>query len=346
MKRLLFSLFLLNVLAVTGNAQIVKGDMNNDGIVTMGDVVSSVNVVLGNEPKTIISYTDIVDPYLVDNSKIIGTWYKSKTETVSFNADGTTDYPEAAGFGYQPNLGRILLYDSTGLPYRKIDVAFAPGDTLFLDYVVYTRTRPDFSGSIDGHSYVDLDLPSGTLWATMNVGATKPENDGDHFTWGETAPKNEYTWETCTYSEGNYNLITKYCDNSEYGYEGFTDGMKELLPEDDAAYVNWGDNWRIPTDTMWMELVNECNWTWTTINRENGYLVSSKKSNNSIFLPASGVMYKKLIGNRTHRGYYLSRCLTNLYPNFTRMVEFGQGDHQVSSYYRYSGLSVRPVLSK
>lgn len=346
MKKLLLSFLLLHIMAVASNAQILKGDMNDDGIVTVSDVVTSVNVVLGKQPKTYISNTDIVDPYLVDNSQIIGTWYKNKDEFVSFNADNTTDYPDAVGYGYQPYLGRILLFDVSGLPFKKIDVAFAPGDTLFLDFVVYTKTRPDFSGSLDGHAYVDLDLPSGTLWATMNVGATKPENDGDHYTWGETTTKNEYTWATCTYSEGDYNLLTKYCDNSDYGYNGFTDELTELEPEDDAAYVHWGSNWRTPTEEMWAELVSECNWTWTTINRENGYLVSSKKSDNSIFIPASGVMYRNLIGNRTHHGYYLSRSFVRNNPNFINIVEFDKTIYQSSFYFRYSGLSVRPVLSK
>ena len=75
MKRILLSFLLLPIIAVTSNAQIVLGDMNRDGIVTLSDVVTSVNVVLGKQPMTTISYTDVVDPYLVDNSKIIGTWY-------------------------------------------------------------------------------------------------------------------------------------------------------------------------------------------------------------------------------------------------------------------------------
>ena len=344
MKRILLSCLLL-IIAMTSNAQILKGDMNDDGRVTMSDVVSSVNVVLGNQPKTYISINDMVDPYLVDNSKIIGTWYKSKNETITFNADNTTNYSDAVKYGYQPNLGRVLLYNSFGLPYKKVDVAFAPGDTLFLDYVVYTKTQPEFSGVIDGHGYIDLGLTSGTLWAATNIGATKPEADGEHFAWGETTTKNEYTWETYTYCEGSYDAITKYCTNSDYGYNGFTDGMDELLPEDDAAYIHWGNLWRTPSDAMWAELEAECDWVWTTLNRTNGYVVTSKVNGNSIFLPAAGVLYRNLIGNRTHHGYYLSRTLTPGYPNFIRMEEFDKTIHQNASYYRYSGLSVRPVLS-
>jgi hypothetical protein len=346
MKKVLFSLLLLFMMSVASYAQIVKGDMNDDGTLNISDVVSSVNVILGNQPMTTVSYADIVDPYLVDNSKIIGTWYKNQKEKISFNDDNTTDYSDAVGYGYQPNLGRILLYDSSGLPYKKVDVAFAPGDTLYLDFVVYTRTQPDYSGTIDGHDYVDLGLTSGTLWATMNVGATKVEDDGDHVAWGETSPKNEYTWETYKYSEGDYNLLTKYCNNSEYGYEGFVDNQKELLPEDDAACVHWGDNWRTPTDSMWIELVKECDWTWVTQNRRTGCKVSSKVNGNSIFLPAAGVMYKNLIGNRNHHGYYLSSTLNGGSPYSIRIVEFYNGGHQNVGYFRQDGLSVRPVRVK
>ena len=77
---------------------------------------------------------------------------------------------------------------------------------------------------IDGHEYVDLGLPSGTLWATCNVGADTPEGYGDYFAWGETEPKEVYSWETYKWCNGDEYSMTKYCTNSQYGYNGFTDG--------------------------------------------------------------------------------------------------------------------------
>ena len=88
------------------------------------------------------------------------------------------------------------------------------------------------------HEWVDLGLPSGTLWATCNVGANAPEEYGDYFAWGETAPKDYYDWSTYKWCKGSYNTMTKYCTNSSYGYNGFTDGKTELDPEDDAAWFN------------------------------------------------------------------------------------------------------------
>ena len=137
---------------------------------------------------------------------------------------------------------------------------------------------------IDGHEYVDLGLPSGTLWATCNVGADTPEGYGDYFAWGETAPKESYTWQTYRWCNGYFNTMTKYCTSSDYGS---IDDKTELDPEDDAAYVNWGSSWRIPTTEQQQELRNECTWTWTERNGVSGKLVTGPNGN-TIFLPAAG----------------------------------------------------------
>ena len=96
------------------------------------------------------------------------------------------------------------------------------------------------------HEYVDLGLPSGTLWATCNVGADTPESYGDYFAWGETEPKTTYDWSTYKYCVGEYDRLTKYCSDTTYGYNGFTDDLYVLQPSDDAATVNWGEGWRTP----------------------------------------------------------------------------------------------------
>ena len=88
---------------------------------------------------------------------------------------------------------------------------------------------------VSGHDYVDLGLPSGTLWATCNVGASSPEEYGDYFAWGETETKEDYGWNTYKWCEGIEFQLTKYCYDSSYGYNGFTDYKRELDLEDDAA---------------------------------------------------------------------------------------------------------------
>ena len=134
----------------------------------------------------------------------------------------------------------------------------------------------------DNHEWVDLGLPSGTLWATCNVGANAPEEYGDYFAWGETEPKEVYTWETYKWCNGNKDTLTKYC-----GSDGSVDNKTELDPEDDAAYVNWGPSWRMPTKEHQQELIDNCTWVWTTCNGVNGQLVTGPNGN-TMFLPAAG----------------------------------------------------------
>jgi len=155
------------------------------------------------------------------------------------------------------------------------------------------------------HTYVDLGLPSGTLWATCNVGANSPEEYGDYFAWGETAPKDVYNWETYKWCNGSSTSITKYCSNSSYGT---VDNKTELESEDDAAYVNWGPSWRMPTREQQRELVDNCSWTWTQQNSVNGYLVTGPNGK-SIFLPAAGIRSNESLGLVGSYGFYWSRTL-------------------------------------
>ncbi len=143
--------------------------------------------------------------------------------------------------------------------------------------------------TLNGHEYVDLGLTSGVLWATCNVGADTPEQSGYHVAWGETEVKDYYEWSSYKYGK-DWNLLTKYCNDSEFGENGFVDWKNMLDPEDDAATVHWGEGWRTPTREEIAELVNECTWEWVDSGLTSGYKISSKAAgnSNSIFLPASG----------------------------------------------------------
>ena len=140
------------------------------------------------------------------------------------------------------------------------------------------------------HEYVDLGLPSGTLWATCNVGANKSNEYGDNFAWGETEPKEDYSWETYKLCKGTDRTMTKYCINSNIGYNGFTDNLIELLPEDDAATANWGSDWQMPSIEQLNELINS-NYTTKELSQLNGtygWWITSKSNGASIFLPVEG----------------------------------------------------------
>ncbi|MBO7133570.1 MAG: hypothetical protein J6W06_05400 [Bacteroidales bacterium] len=174
------------------------------------------------------------------------------------------------------------------------------------------------SGTLNGHEYVDLGLPSGTKWATCNVGATSPKEYGDYFAWGETKPKNTYTEETYMY---------------------FSDPA--TLPSSaDAATANWGAGWRMPTKVEWEELKSKCKWTWMS----NGYKVVGPNGN-GVFLPAAGIhpgrelTYTAIIGNYWSSSLYAdnSGSACSLY--------FYSGIYDMFNYNRYYGLSVRPVCN-
>ena len=200
------------------------------------------------------------------------------------------------------------------------------------------------------HEYVDLGLPSGTLWATCNVGANSPEEYGDYFAWGETEPKGEYNWSTYRYSKGSMKTITKYCASSDYGYNGFTDGLTELLPEDDAATANWGSDWQMPSYDQCVELYNTDNTTteWTKMNGVNGRKITSKNKNNGnwIFIPAGGYFNNSKLNNAGTYADYWSRSLNTddssyaFYFYFNSSV-FGMNGGQ--GFYRSNGRTVRPV---
>ena len=112
------------------------------------------------------------------------------------------------------------------------------------------------NGTENGYAYVDLGLS--VKWATMNVGASKAEEYGDYFAWGETQPKSTYDWSMYKYCNGSSSTLTKYCNMSSYGNNGFTDNKTQLELSDDAARVNWGGSWRMPTDAEWTELYEQC----------------------------------------------------------------------------------------
>ena len=216
----------------------------------------------------------------------------------------------------------------------------------------------------NGHEYVDLGLPSGLKWATCNVGASKPEEYGDYFAWGDTVPyyssqdpltwrekKTGYNWASYTWCEGLYKTMTKYCNNGTYGYNGFTDSKTTLDPEDDAARYQWGGSWRMPTQADWQELRDNCKWDWidagnTEFGGIAGYKVTSQKEGYKdlfIFLPAAGCRLDTILNGVGAYGDYWSSSLNTDYPYSAWSVDFSSSGVNAYYNYRYGGQSVRPV---
>ena len=184
----------------------------------------------------------------------------------------------------------------------------------------------------NGHEYVDLGLS--VKWATCNVGATTPEEYGDYFAWGETEPKEDYSWTTYKWCNGTKDTQTKY---------GTVDNKTVLDKEDDAAAVHWGGNWRMPTKEEQDELREKCTWTWTIQNGVNGYKVTSKTNGNSIFLPAAGYRDGSALDYAGSVGYYWASSLYTSSPRYAYELRFDSGNVDCNKISRCSGLSVRPV---
>ena len=236
-----------------------------------------------------------------------------------------------------------FFYDGNG------SLAIGIEGTATHQWVAFDNFRLTYFGMPveDVKEFVDLGLPSGTLWATCNVGASSPEQYGKYFAWGETEPKSEYSWSTYKYCKGSNDTMTKYCLKSRDGYNGFTDGLSELLPEDDAATANWGSDWQMPSFDQIKELVNSEYTTMerTTLNDVKGTKITSKTNGKSIFLPDAGIY--RGTNFEDSWGYYWSRSL-NPYNNFyAYYVSFySTNSLDLNSYDRFYGRSVRPVCLK
>ena len=197
----------------------------------------------------------------------------------------------------------------------------------------------------NGHEWVDLGLPSGIKWATCNVGAITPEGYGDYFAWGETSPKSNYTLETYKFrTSGDSYKNVKFSKYNTKRSHGKVDNKTTLEISDDAARVNWGGNWRMPTYNEWDELKNNCTWTWATQNGVGGYKVTSRTNGNSIFLPAAGDRSGASVYYVGSFGCYWSSSLLESDPSYAYdLLYFSSGDVDRNVSYRYDGRTVRAV---
>ena len=191
------------------------------------------------------------------------------------------------------------------------------------------------------YKYVDLGLPSGTLWADRNVGADSPEDYGDYFAWGETSTKSTYNWSTYKWCQGSSTSMTKYCTDSSYGT---VDNKTVLDLEDDAAYVNMGTDWRMPTYDELNELRNYCTWVWTNQNGTNGWKVTGPNGN-SIFLPAAGFRNNSDLYLAGIIGDCWSSSLCESGSNHAWCLYFKSGNHSTNCRSRDIGYTVRAVVS-
>jgi hypothetical protein len=192
---------------------------------------------------------------------------------------------------------------------------------------------------LDLHDYVDLGLPSGTLWATCNVGAEVAEEYGKYYAWGETEEKDNYSWANYKWCKGAPANMTK---------NNTTDGLKTLLPEDDAAHVHWGGIWRMPTKDEMQELLKDCTWEEETRNSIKGHKVTGPNGNN-IFIPIAGWynydLYGETLQGLGHSTYYSTSTLSpsNAYAYDLVFNDVSGTSDGISYNSRRCGFPIRPV---
>ncbi|MDO4994588.1 MAG: hypothetical protein Q4E32_06245 [Bacteroidales bacterium] len=237
------------------------------------------------------------------------------------------------------------------------------GDVVYRGRYRWFRTTEQ-AIETDHHEFVDLGLSDGTLWATMNIGATSPEEFGYFVCWGETFSK--YSYDVDNYKWWDYVSRSPYYID----YDGVSvkkycaaDGLTELLPEDDVAQC-WGSKWQTPSKAQMEVLLDECKWLLTKMNDVTGYLVVSKKNDNRIFLPAAGfyighVNYSAVSPNGEMNptcecGYYWTRTLEHgsepaigaYCLMFRDKHDYEQYKHWLTGVTREMGLTVRAVRVK
>ena len=216
-------------------------------------------------------------------------------------------------------------------------------DTVYI--TVHDTICPNEDTTHNGYRYVDLGLS--VMWADANVGAENPEDYGNYYAWGEITEKDNYSF--YNYKYGVYNTMNKYCLDSAHGT---VDGLGTLLPEDDAASVNMGGNWRTPTKEEWQELIDNCTLTLDTINGHRGYRYTASNGK-SIFIPRAGNMW----GNRSSFGdigllhYWTANVKEDSSETAYVVMNYAYGESVretpfINNWDRHVGFSVRGVFSK
>lgn len=301
-------------------------DVNGDGTVNITDVTAVVNKVLGK----------VTDEQMLIESKGLSAWIENIE-----------------------NYFEIKVDDHSSIVTRM--------------NVIDEKLRSIRECTNNGHKYVDLGLPSGLKWATCNVGADQPEKCGDSFAWGATKPQEVYDWthtpfQTQNTTEYKSTRFTKYLGSITSPYKDpsatDTDALKTVLdPEDDAAHVNWGGDWRMPTKEEIDELLKNCYWQWVTSYNGvsvGGYVVykikdSADKGKHSgkgspvgsysvsdphIFLPLTGVSS----GGTPSGFYWSSTTLGDVIADDAYFLLLNSSTSVFRNYdFRYCGYYVRAV---
>lgn len=383
MKRFILSIALLALTMCSAWAQTPKlnpthYDANGDGEVTIADVTMLVNAVLGRVQRPVTGI-DVYEDFR-NLTLTLG-------DTDMLDADGNfpvaaapvpadADYGDVEWTSSDPSVVTVSPAVYEGVTYTNVGFvhpvaagtatiairSLEPGSTVATTITVTVIDPSAPTPMVDGHEYVDLGLPSGTLWATTNIGATSPEDYGLYFQWGMTTgyakgAGHNFGWGEYAYVEHDgerYNpdggnlFLTKYCPNSGWGLNGFTDDLTELETADDAACQNWSTNWRMPSSEQVDELFDDYTTrTWTTRNQVPGLLVTSRAyPARSIFLPAAGNYGGTYLDDEGEQVKTWTRTLNYDCLTLGQHLAGEDGSAWTSATDRWCGMPVRPVRNQ
>ena len=311
--------------------------VSSEGVVTAVSVGNTTVNVASSDGKKKATCTVSVLPINVSeislNKQYLSLYITNSVElTATILPSNATDQ----SITWSSSDSRVAKVSSTG-----VVTAIAPGDVVITAKTNDGGKTASCSVAVWPDPSEGIDLGTSVKWAVRNVGATLPEDFGDHFSWGETAPKSNYSENNYKWTNGSEDGFIKY---NTLASNGIVDNRIILEPEDDAAHVNWGGAWRTPTKGEIQELIDGCEWTWTKQGDRPGYRVSSRKNGNSIFLPAAGYRNYSSIDYDNEMGIYMSASLCSDTPYYYFSYRFSPSHFGGSGALRFFGYSVRPVM--
>lgn len=213
-----------------------------------------------------------------------------------------------------------------------------------------SSVKPTVSGSVNSHDYVDLGLPSGNLWATCNIGASKPSDYGDYFAWAEISPKEEYSIFTCQSENWRFRDLINDFEKKTCIKAPVDQIIGNTLY--DAAKAQWGNDWILPSKKDYEELISKCKWKKTTLNGAKGFIVTGSNGNR-LFLPLAGYMHKagpSQLKCEGEHGFYwtgdYNDSESNEHLSYAFCLSSPQYNKAVCPQIRYMGHSIRPIIHK
>ena len=383
----------LSKIGYSDNGKVTPAFTTDDVTNNLSMTISDGSTTFGTLTLTNVdgTFEGTLDPEPADGTELTATIKYKESSTTTTSITSITDLMESCAHTYTGTFkyketDKVMLTDNNayieiimsplqkdidltigGTPQNfamkdgKVWIAVADGTTFTTNFTAEKTCTAGRITTINRSGFVDLGIPSGILWADKNLGATNVYDYGNYYAWGEVETKDDYSWDSYKYANGDEHQLTKYCPtdkNDDWDGVGTPDGITTLESSDDAATAT-NSKWKMPESSDFAALNTNCNWIW--VDNYNGssvagYVVYKKKSGDSpsysvaeathIFFPAAGYRDPALNYGGSG-GYYWSSSLYTIYPRSGHGLNFDSGSVYPGDWDgRYRGQSVRPVRCK